>query len=127
MWLPVLLFTVKIEEAVEQGDFRLQGKAKLYGALNLYLACLFGHRSSVHLEMTDQMVQTAAASGSDTRGYAIQVRIVTIQFISKALNLVEHCFASYLLYLCVLTFPLPPPVSVNIGHQAQVPKDFWGL
>ena len=89
MWLPVLLFTVTLEAAVKEGDYRLQGKVAFYGALNLYLACLFGHRASVYCEMTDSMVKTAATSGSDAQGYNIQVRIVTIQFITKALKFVQ--------------------------------------
>lgn len=89
MWLPVLLFTAKLEAVVADGDYRLQGKSLLYGALNVYLACLFGHRAAVTGEMTDQMVQTAAASGTDEKGYVIQVRMVTIQFISKALKFVQ--------------------------------------
>ena len=92
MWPSVLLFTAGIEADIGEGDLRLQGKGKFFGAFSLYFACLFGHRSGVHVNMTEAMVRTAAQSGSESNGYAIQVSNYSVHH--KWLQIrgtVEHC------------------------------------
>ena len=73
MWRFVLLFTATMEDDVKSGDLRVRLTSRLYGALNLYWCCLFGHRAGVHTNMTDAMVIAARKSGSEEKGYVVQV------------------------------------------------------
>ena len=66
----------------EEGGFSTVRKAHLYGYLNLYIACLFGHRNGVHANLLEADVVKAQALGSPERGYIVQVS--TELFITKS-------------------------------------------
>ena len=69
----MLLFTATMEEEVKEGDLTLRKRTAFYGAVNLYLCCLFGHRAGVHANLTDAMVVAARTAGSENAGYVVQV------------------------------------------------------
>ena len=82
MWRFVLLFTDSMELYYTPGK-----KAEFFGYMNLYLVCHFGHRSSIHANMTDAEVALAKADGDAENGYVIQVSMQSI-----AVHLVTHAF-----------------------------------
>ena len=48
-------------------------KKEFEGYLNLYWACLFGHRNGVHANMADEDVAMAERLGNAEKGHIIQV------------------------------------------------------
>ena len=69
----MLLFAATMENEVREGDLRLRKKTQLFGAMNLLWAIMFGHRSGVHANMTDEMVRGVQEEGSAQRGFVVQV------------------------------------------------------
>ena len=79
MWPFVLLFTARMEDPEGPGVTNAL-KKEFEGFLNLYWACLFGHRNGVHANMVDADLEMAERLGSSAQGQTGHSAIAHVAF-----------------------------------------------